>query len=171
MTTKAPAATSLVDTLIDIGTIASRALALRLRALKLSSAQLRILEALDAERVVSGEGLQPSALAAMLIQEPQSASGLLNRLEDRGLVWRDRDNLATRDRRAVWAKITSDGMEAVAQAREQRATLERRVVELMHAKYGAPVAVVAWRDALRGLLASDILTTAPHTAPNARTPS
>lgn len=150
--------TSLVDALIDIGTIVDRAFELRLKSLNLSTAQLRILEALAEERREVGEGVQPKTLAAMLIQEPHSVSGLLNRLEDRELIERVRDR---QDRRMVWARLTPAGVDLVAKAEiardlteaAARASLDRvrnsderidNVYEL----------ALAWRSDLRALLAA-----------------
>ncbi len=74
-------------TLIDAATVAQRALEKRLTHLKLSVAQARIL----ALAYYAKEQITPSILAALLIQENHSVSGLLNRLEDRDLITRTRD--------------------------------------------------------------------------------
>ena len=63
--------------------------------LKLSVAQQRILALV----YFAKENLTPSMLAALLLQETHSVSGLLNRLEDRDLITRTRDR---QDRRVVW---------------------------------------------------------------------
>ena len=65
----------------------------RLSELKLSVAQQRIL----ALAYFAKEPLTPSMLAALLLQETHSVSGLLNRLEDRDLITRTRE----RDRPAM----------------------------------------------------------------------
>lgn len=142
MTTEAPSTTSLVNALIDIGTIVDRALEVSLTSLKLSSPQLRILEALYAE----SDGIQPRNLAAMLIQQPQSVSGLLARLQARGLVQRHHDS---DDRRIVWVNITHDGLDVVDASSERRAVLDLWATALLRG--GAPTAF-AWRDALLTLL-------------------
>ena len=51
-------------------------------------------------------GISPSSLAAMLRQESHSVSGLLNRLEDVGLITRERDR---KDRRVVHVFATAHG--------------------------------------------------------------
>jgi len=97
--------------LIDAGNIMERALEMRLLALNLSPAQQRILT-----HVYSAEGkLTPGFLGGLLLQEPHSISGLLNRLEDRELVTRSRDR---RDRRVVWVGLTEEGREIAKKAME-----------------------------------------------------
>ena len=89
-------------TLIDAANIAQRGLEKRLAGLKLSVAQQRIL----ANVYSAKESLTPSMLAAILLQETHSVSGLLNRLEDRDLITRTRDR---HDRRVVWVGLTAEG--------------------------------------------------------------
>ena len=96
-------------TLIDAATVAQRALEKRLTHLKLSVAQARIL----ALAYYAKEQITPSILAALLIQENHSVSGLLNRLEDRDLITRTRDR---RDRRVVWVGLTSEGQKVAEEA-------------------------------------------------------
>lgn len=141
---------SLIDTLIDIGNLVDRAIEIKIRRLNLSSAQLRILEALDrAERADrESNGIQPKDLAAMLIQEAHSVSGLLNRLEDRELIQRGRDKT---DRRAVFVQLTGQGRELVAAAAADRATVEAQARSLLDVD--AVGLALCWRQMLRELLA------------------
>jgi DNA-binding MarR family transcriptional regulator len=64
-------------TLVDAANVAQRGLEKRLSHLQLSVAQQRIL----AMVYFAKEPLTPSMLAALLLQETHSVSGLLNRLE------------------------------------------------------------------------------------------
>jgi DNA-binding MarR family transcriptional regulator len=89
-------------TLVDAGNVAQRGLEKRLGQLKLSVAQQRILALV----YFAKESLTPSMLAALLLQETHSVSGLLNRLEDRDLITRTRDR---QDRRVVWVGLTPAG--------------------------------------------------------------
>ena len=89
-------------TLVDAGNVAQRGLEKRLGHLKLSVAQQRILALV----YFAKESLTPSMLAALLLQETHSVSGLLNRLEDRDLITRTRDR---QDRRVVWVGLTDAG--------------------------------------------------------------
>jgi DNA-binding MarR family transcriptional regulator len=97
--------------LIDAGTVLERALEKRLQSTNLGVAQARILELLH----LSSAPLTPGQLAALLLQEPHSISGLLNRLEDRELITRSRDR---RDRRVVWVGLTESGREIAKKALE-----------------------------------------------------
>jgi DNA-binding MarR family transcriptional regulator len=96
-------------TLIDAGNVAQRGLEKRLGHLKLSVAQQRILALVYFAR----DSLTPSMLAALLLQETHSVSGLLNRLEDRDLVTRTRDR---QDRRVVWVGLTAEGRKVAEEA-------------------------------------------------------
>ena len=96
-------------TLIDAGNVAQRGLEKRLTHLHLSVAQQRILALV----YFSKESLTPSMLAALLLQETHSVSGLLNRLEDRDLVTRTRDR---QDRRVVWVGLTPAGRKVAEEA-------------------------------------------------------
>src|SRR4030065_242484 len=87
-------------TLIDAANIAQRGLEKRLSHLNLSVAQERILALV----YFAKENLTPSMLAALLLQETHSVSGLLNRLEDRDLITRTRDR---QDRRVGWGELTA----------------------------------------------------------------
>jgi DNA-binding MarR family transcriptional regulator len=89
-------------TMIDAANVAQRGLEKRLSHLKLSVAQQRILALV----YFAHESLTPSMLAALLLQETHSISGLLNRLEDRDLITRTRDR---QDRRVVWVGLTAAG--------------------------------------------------------------
>jgi len=96
-------------TLIDAANIAQRGLEKRLSHLNLSVAQERILALV----YFAKENLTPSMLAALLLQETHSVSGLLNRLEDRDLITRTRDR---QDRRVVWVGLTADGRKVAEEA-------------------------------------------------------
>ena len=96
-------------TLVDAGNVAQRGLEKRLSHLKLSVAQQRILALV----YFAKESLTPSMLAALLLQETHSVSGLLNRLEDRDLITRTRDK---QDRRVVWVGLTSEGRKVAEEA-------------------------------------------------------
>jgi DNA-binding MarR family transcriptional regulator len=95
--------------LIDAANVAQRSLEKRLGHLKLSVAQQRILALV----YFAKESLTPSMLAALLLQETHSVSGLLNRLEDRDLITRSRDR---QDRRVVWVGLTPAGRKVAEQA-------------------------------------------------------
>ena len=96
-------------TLIDAANVAQRGLEKRLSHLRLSVAQQRILALV----YFAKESLTPSMLAALLLQETHSVSGLLNRLEDRDLISRTRDK---QDRRVVWVTLTPDGKKVAEEA-------------------------------------------------------
>jgi DNA-binding MarR family transcriptional regulator len=95
--------------LIDAANVAQRGLEKRLSHLRLSVAQQRILALVYYAR----EPLTPSMLAALLLQETHSVSGLLNRLEDRDLITRTRDR---QDRRVVWVGLTPAGRKVAEEA-------------------------------------------------------
>ncbi|HXH20680.1 MAG TPA: MarR family transcriptional regulator [Dehalococcoidia bacterium] len=96
-------------TLVDAANVAQRGLEKRLSHLQLSVAQERILTLVYFAR----EPLTPSMLAALLLQETHSVSGLLNRLEDRDLITRTRDR---QDRRVVWVGLTDKGKKVAEEA-------------------------------------------------------
>lgn len=98
-------------TLIDAANVAQRGLEKRLGHLRLSVAQERILALV----YFAKESLTPSMLAALLLQETHSVSGLLNRLEDRDLITRTRDR---QDRRVVWVGLTPEGRKVAEEAIE-----------------------------------------------------
>lgn len=98
-------------TLVDAANIAQRGLEKRLSHLNLSVAQQRILALV----YFAKENLTPSMLAALLLQETHSVSGLLNRLEDRDLITRTRDR---QDRRVVWVGLTPEGRKVAEEAIE-----------------------------------------------------
>ncbi len=98
-------------TLVDAANVAQRGLEKRLGHLKLSVAQQRILALV----YYAKESLTPSMLAALLLQETHSVSGLLNRLEDRDLITRTRDR---QDRRVVWVGLTPKGRKVADEAIE-----------------------------------------------------
>ena len=95
--------------LVDAANIVQRGLEKRLSHLKLSVPQQRILTL----AYFAKEMLTPSMLAALLLQETHSVSGLLNRLEDRDLITRTRDR---KDRRVVWVGLTPVGREVAEEA-------------------------------------------------------
>jgi MarR family transcriptional regulator, organic hydroperoxide resistance regulator len=103
--------TSPLMTLVDAANIAQRGLEKRLSHLNLSVAQQRILALV----YFAKENLTPSMLAALLLQETHSVSGLLNRLEDRDLITRTRDR---QDRRVVWVGLTPEGRKVAEEAIE-----------------------------------------------------
>jgi DNA-binding MarR family transcriptional regulator len=96
-------------TLVDAANVAQRGLEKRLSHLQLSVAQERILALV----YFAKESLTPSMLAALLLQETHSVSGLLNRLEDRDLITRTRDR---QDRRVVWVGLTAKGKKVAEEA-------------------------------------------------------
>ncbi len=96
-------------TLVDAANVAQRGLEKRLSHLQLSVAQERILQLV----YFAKESLTPSMLAALLLQETHSVSGLLNRLEDRDLITRTRDR---QDRRVVWVGLTTKGKKVAEEA-------------------------------------------------------
>jgi DNA-binding MarR family transcriptional regulator len=96
-------------TLVDAANVAHRGLEKRLGHLQLSVAQERILALV----YFAKEPLTPSMLAALLLQETHSVSGLLNRLEDRDLITRTRDR---QDRRVVWVGLTAKGKKVAEEA-------------------------------------------------------
>jgi DNA-binding MarR family transcriptional regulator len=102
-------ATTPMMVLIDAANVAQRGLEKRLSNLRLSVAQQRILALV----YYAKERLTPSMLAALLLQETHSVSGLLNRLEDRDLITRTRDR---RDRRVVWVGLTAEGRKVAEEA-------------------------------------------------------
>lgn len=91
--------------ILDAAAGVTRGLDKALEGVGLSTAQYRVLAALAAaER--NGEPLTPSQLAALLLQEPHSISGLLNRLEDKGIIIRASDRA---DRRVRWITLSDEG--------------------------------------------------------------
>jgi DNA-binding MarR family transcriptional regulator len=95
--------------LIDAGNAVQRALEIRLRPLGIGVSQQRALTyALLAEGA-----LTPSVLGSLLLEDSASVSGLLNRMEDRGLVSRTHDR---RDRRVVWVELTDEGRNVALEA-------------------------------------------------------
>ena len=98
-------------TLVDASNVTQRGLEKRLSHLRLSLAQQRILALV----YFAKEALTPSMLAALLLQETHSVSGLLNRLEDRDLIVRTRDK---QDRRVVWVGLTTEGHKVAGEAIE-----------------------------------------------------
>jgi DNA-binding MarR family transcriptional regulator len=100
-----------LNALVDAANVAQRGLEKRLSHLKLSVAQQRILTMV----YLAKEQLTPSMLAALLLQETHSVSGLLNRLEDRKLITRSRDK---HDRRVVWVGLTAEGRQVAEEAIE-----------------------------------------------------
>jgi MarR family transcriptional regulator, organic hydroperoxide resistance regulator len=105
-------------TLVDAANVAQRGLEKRLSHLRLSVAQQRILALV----YFAKENLTPSMLAALLLQETHSVSGLLNRLEDRDLITRTRDR---QDRRVVWVGLTTAGRKVAEEAIEIATTMSK----------------------------------------------
>ena len=97
-----------VQAVIESGRIASRLIEKAMAAQGLSPAQYEILALAQRHQLV-----QPTQLAAALLQETHSVSGLLNRLEDRGFIERKRSN---QDRRVVYVVLTRDGTAALTNA-------------------------------------------------------
>jgi DNA-binding MarR family transcriptional regulator len=95
--------------LVDAANVAQRGLEKRLGHLELSVPQQRLLALV----YFAKEILTPSMLAALLLQETHSVSGLLNRLEDRDLITRTRDR---KDRRVVWVELTQSGRKVAEEA-------------------------------------------------------
>jgi DNA-binding MarR family transcriptional regulator len=101
--------TMVLTTISDAGNITQRALEKRLAPLKLSVAQQRLLALV----YYATESLAPSMLASLLLQESHSVSGLLNRLDDRGLTTRSYDK---EDRRVIWVGLTPEGRKIAEEA-------------------------------------------------------
>lgn len=74
----------------------------------LGTTQFRLLRLLS-----KADKLTPAMLAGLLVQRAHSVSGMMNRLEDRGLIDRVRDK---KDRRVVWASITQEGADLLLRA-------------------------------------------------------
>lgn len=110
-------------TLVDAANVAQRGLEKRLGHLALSVAQQRIL----AMVYFAKEPLTPSMLAALLLQETHSVSGLLNRLEDRDLITRTRDR---QDRRVVWVGLTQKGRKVAEEAIQISLDMSREYKQL-----------------------------------------
>src|SRR6187397_413896 len=117
-------------TLVDAGNVAQRGLEKRLNHLKLSVAQQRILALV----YFAAEPLTPSMLAALLLQETHSVSGLLNRLEDRELITRARDK---RDRRVVWVALTNEGRKIAEESIKIVRDLSRELIPIFSEQGGA----------------------------------
>lgn len=109
-----------LDVLLDIGFAVDRILEKRLAGLALSTAQLRLLEL-----VASRPGINPGEIAGIMLQQSHSVSGLLNRLEDRGLITRERGG--REDRRLTLVNLTSIGVEVTAEGVAIRDKLEGEV--------------------------------------------
>lgn len=95
-----------VERALDTGLLVARILE---RRLPMGLAAYRLLGLLDR----APEGLSPGDLATLLVQEPHSVSGLLNRLEADRLVARLH---ATEDRRRVQVTLTVLGRQALSAA-------------------------------------------------------
>lgn len=112
-------------TLVDAANVAQRGLEKRLAHLQLSVAQERILALV----YFAKESLTPSMLAALLLQETHSVSGLLNRLEDRDLITRTRDR---QDRRVVWVGLTPKGKKVAEEAIQISLDMAREYKKVLH---------------------------------------
>lgn len=113
-------------TLVDAANVAQRGLEKRLSHLQLSVAQERILQLV----YFAKEPLTPSMLAALLLQETHSVSGLLNRLEDRDLITRTRDR---QDRRVVWVGLTPKGKKVAEEAIQISLDMAREYKSILQA--------------------------------------
>jgi len=122
-------------TLVDAGNVAQRGLEKRLSHLKLSVAQQRILSLV----YFAKESLTPSMLAALLLQETHSVSGLLNRLEDRDLITRTRDR---QDRRVVWVGLTAAGRKIAEEAIEIVLSMSKELDSVLRGPRSAEVVEV-----------------------------
>ena len=111
-------------TLVDAANVAQRGLEKRLGHLQLSVAQERILGLV----YFAKDPLTPSMLAALLLQETHSVSGLLNRLEDRDLITRTRDR---QDRRVVWVGLTAKGKKVAEEATQISLDMAREYKSLL----------------------------------------
>ncbi len=111
---------SVIALLLDAAAVVERGLEKRLFSVGLSVPQYRLLFAVASAK----EPLTPTLLSALLLQETHSTSGLLNRLDDRGLIAREHDKL---DRRVVWVSLTEDGRAVVRKATELAADEIRAV--------------------------------------------
>ena len=116
-------------TLVDAGNVAQRGLEKRLSHLRLSVAQQRILALV----YFAKEALTPSMLAALLLQETHSVSGLLNRLEDRDLITRTRDK---QDRRVVWVGLTDDGRKVAEEAIDIVLSMSKELDPVLRGPHG-----------------------------------
>jgi len=124
--------------LIDAANVAQRSLEKRLTDLKLSVAQQRILALV----YVARESLTPSMLAALLLQETHSVSGLLNRLEDRDLITRTRDK---QDRRVVWVALTPEGKKVAEEAIDIALVISKEYDPVLRGPTGTEVTEVMRR--------------------------
>jgi len=122
--------------IIEAGTIVERQLEIAMQPVAFSVAQLRLMLAVAAE-----PGIGPSKLAATILQETHSVSGLLNRLEDRGLIDRRRNRT---DRRVVNVHLTGPGRVVLDEARTLIGSASSRIIRAL-AKAPDPAEV---RDAL-----------------------
>lgn len=115
--------------LIDAGNVIERALEKRLLPLGIAVSQARILEFL----YLAGQPLNPGLLAALLLQEPHSVSGLLNRLEDLDLITRSRTR---RDRQVVLVALTESGRSLAAETMSMTHELAREVRDMFSSEGG-----------------------------------
>jgi DNA-binding MarR family transcriptional regulator len=97
----------------------SRGLIQVLKSADLSATQYNVLRILRG----SPEGLTCGEIASRMITRDPDVTRLLDRLEKRGLISRWRE---TKDRRAVMARITHDGLELLARLDEPVKTAHRR---------------------------------------------
>lgn len=105
--------------LLEAASLADRAIERSLAFANLSTTQYRLME-----HVGATPGIQPSVLAARLLQESHSVSGLLNRLEDRGLIARANDR---QDRRVIHVRLTREGDVLLLACREKVAGAEAQI--------------------------------------------
>lgn len=97
-----------IDNVLRTARILERTIERKLQPTGLSVPQFEILALVARYQV-----MRPKQIAAGLLQEPHSVSGLLNRLEDRDLIERDRGRHAggDSDGRQVFVTLTSQGAE------------------------------------------------------------
>lgn len=103
---------------LDTAAALERAVDKQLGPLGLTITNWRALNAIGRAEAIGISRMQPGVLAALLLQENHSVSGLLNRLEAQALIAREHD---TTDRRAVTLALTEKGREL---EREARALVE-----------------------------------------------
>jgi DNA-binding MarR family transcriptional regulator len=113
-------------------------LATELVALDLTASEINALG-----NLADGAARTVSQLGAAVGARPATLTGILDRLENRGLITR---GARPGDRRAVVIELTADGTQAAAQIRQVLRALEKRALA------GIPVeAVAAARTVLRAL--------------------
>lgn len=97
-----------IDNLMRTARIVERTIERKLQPHGVSVPQFEILALVARFQII-----RPKQLAAAMLQEPHSVSGLLNRLEDRDLIQRQRGRqiASTGDGREVYVTLTRTGAE------------------------------------------------------------